>query len=77
MANRVAGSVYKAFCPQLRRMHRNGSEKWFEIQRCLVVVQQSRFQELTSLRQKQAKAASVGGLFISSQICDVASRAKS
>jgi len=31
-------------------MHRDGDEKWFEIQRCLVVVQQSRFQELISLK---------------------------
>jgi hypothetical protein len=57
MARCVAGSVHKTLCPQLRRMHRNGSEKWFEIQRCLVVVQQSRFQELNSLHRKLAKAS--------------------
>ena len=59
VARCVFGSVYKTLCPQLRRMHRNGSEKWFEIQRCLVVVQQSRFQELNSLHRKLAKAASL------------------
>jgi hypothetical protein len=31
-------------------MHRNGRKKWFETERCLVVVQQSGFQELTYSR---------------------------
>lgn len=62
MARCVAGSVYKTLCPQLRRMHRNGHEKWFEIQRCLVVVQQSRFQELNSLHRKQIGSPHSNGM---------------
>src|SRR5262249_47376735 len=65
MAHYVGGSVYEASCPQLRRMHRKCHEKWQYISRCLVVVQQSRFQELTNSRQgikrgRSVRAASSG-----------------